>query len=110
MGSARWTAIVLQQLGYLAASQQMYDCAARLLGKVEALCEDMRSPVAPRDRAEYDATIQQAREALGGELFVTLWNQGRHASLDLLDVNALNPLLDRFVSGNDKNTVEPPAV
>jgi predicted ATPase/class 3 adenylate cyclase len=110
MGSKRWMVNVFEEMSCLAASQQKFDCAARLLGKVDGLCEEMRSPIVARDRVEYDTAIQQAREALGGELFGSLWEEGRQAGFDELDRNTLSVINQHFANAQPQNVSEPPAV
>ena len=75
---------VLQQGAYLAVAEQQYERAARLLAKVYALREEMETPVAPCDRAEYDNALAVTREAVGEETFATLWSAGRSSSMDEL--------------------------
>ena len=85
MDSKRAAAPVLQQLAYLANAQSQHDRAARLLGKVDALREEMGSRVPPCDFAEHENAIKQASAALGKELFAKLWAEGRSASLDQIE-------------------------
>lgn len=85
MDSKRAAASILQQLAYLANAQSQHDRAARLLGKVDALREEMGSPVPPCDHAEHENAIKQASAALGQELFASPWAEGRSASFDELD-------------------------
>ena len=85
MDSKRAAAPVLQQLAYLANAQNQHDRAARLLGKVDALREEMGSPVPPCDRAEHENAIKRASAALGEEPFAKLWADGRSASLDQVE-------------------------
>jgi predicted ATPase/class 3 adenylate cyclase len=85
MDSKRAAAPVLQQLAYLANAQNQHDRAARLLGKVDALREEMGSPVPACDCAEHENAIKRASVALGEEPFAKLWADGRSASLDQLE-------------------------
>jgi len=85
MDSKRAAAPVLQQLAYLANAQNQHDRAARLLGKVDALREEMGSPVPACDCAEHENAIKRASAALGEEPFAKLWADGRSASLDQLE-------------------------
>jgi hypothetical protein len=85
MDSKRVAASVLQQLAYLANAQSEHDRAARLLGKVNALREEMNSPVPPCDHAEHENVTKQLTAALGQELFAKLWGEGRSASLDQIE-------------------------
>jgi tetratricopeptide (TPR) repeat protein len=85
MDSKRVAASVLQQLAYLANAQSQHDRAARLLGKVNALREEMNSPVPPCDHAEHENVMKQVSAALGQELFAKPWAEGRGASLDQIE-------------------------
>ena len=85
MDSKRAAAPVLQQLAYLANAQNQHDRAARLLGKVDALREEMGSPVPACDCAEHENAIKRASAALGEEPFAKLWAGGRSAGLDQLE-------------------------
>lgn len=107
MESKNWTVSVFQQLAYLAGAQQMYDCSAKLLGKVERLREEMRTPVAPRDRVEYDTAIKDARAVLGEEVFTTLWKEGRDANSDQVDRRTLKVVSNRFNPVAQESSAEP---
>jgi predicted ATPase/class 3 adenylate cyclase len=75
----RSAAIVIQQLAYLADVQAQHDRAALLLGTLEALREEMGSPIAPCDRGKYERTLAAARTALGDELFAQKFAEGRQS-------------------------------
>jgi predicted ATPase/class 3 adenylate cyclase/Tfp pilus assembly protein PilF len=85
MESKRFAASVLEQLVYLANARNEHEQCALLLGKTVAMREEMGSPLPPCDRAEYNAATESARAALG-ESFTKLWEKGRRAGLDQLDL------------------------
>jgi tetratricopeptide (TPR) repeat protein len=75
--SLRLAAIVLQQLAYLADVQGQHERVALVLGKLDALRDEMGAPIAPCDRAKYDRTIETTRAALGEEVFPQVFAEGR---------------------------------
>jgi len=76
--------LALQQAAYLAKNRGNHEGCARLLGKVDALREDMGSPIEPCNQAEYSGAVDTARNALGEEVFSKLVRQGRIAPLSAL--------------------------
>src|SRR4051794_11386199 len=55
----------LEALGRTAASQGMPGRAARLWGAAAAMREEVGTPIAPADRADYERSVGSAREAAG---------------------------------------------
>src|SRR4029077_12144865 len=84
MESKRYAIIGLQEALQLASAQNRHECAAMLLGKLEALREEIGAPVAPRYGTEYERATARNREALGEDAFAILREKGRLASLDQL--------------------------
>jgi predicted ATPase/class 3 adenylate cyclase len=84
MESKRYAIAGLQEALQLASAQDRHECAARLLGKLEALRQEIGAPLAPRCRTEFDRAIASSREALREDAFATLREEGRLASLDRL--------------------------
>jgi len=68
----------------LKSQSRLEDCA-HVLGRVAALREEMSSPIPPRDRAEYDAALEAARNALGEEMLSRISKDGWTSSLRQLD-------------------------
>jgi tetratricopeptide (TPR) repeat protein len=83
----------LQQAAYLAKNRGSHEICARFLGKVDALREDMGSPIEPCNQAEYSGAVDTARNALGEEAFSKLVRQGRVAPLSALFEGAAPALL-----------------
>jgi predicted ATPase/class 3 adenylate cyclase len=84
MESKRYAIVGLQEAFQLASAQNQHECASRLLGKLEALREEIGAPLAPRYRTEYERATARNREALGEDASVILREEGRLASLDQL--------------------------
>ena len=84
MESKRYAIVGLQEAFQLASAQDRHECAARLLGKLEALREEIGAPLGPRYRTEYERATARNREALGKDAFASLLEEGRLASLDQL--------------------------
>ena len=78
-------ASVLEQFAYLLKGENRPENCAQVLGKVAALREEMSSPIPPRDRAEYEAAMEAARNALGEEMLATISKDGWTSSLKELD-------------------------
>jgi hypothetical protein len=86
MESKRLAAPVLRQLACLAHAEKQHEHSAKLLGKIDAQREEMGSSLPPRDRTEHNAATEDARRALGEEIFSDLWTRGRNAALDQLNI------------------------
>jgi ATP/maltotriose-dependent transcriptional regulator MalT len=84
MESKSYAIAGLQEASQLASARGQHERAARLLGKLEGLRQEIGAPLAPRCRAEFDRAIASSREALGEDAFTTLREEGRLASLDRL--------------------------
>ena len=72
--------------------------AATLLGVFAGLVERIAAILSPAEKEELDATIAQAREALGNDAFDAAWAEGGGLSLDqavelALSVTAIAPAL-----------------
>jgi predicted ATPase len=70
------SASVLEQCAYLLKGENRPEDCTHVLGKVAALREEMNSPIPPRDRAEYEAAMEAARNILGGDIFDALSKDG----------------------------------
>ena len=85
MESKRYAIVGLQEAVQLASAQDRHERAARLLGKLEALREEIGAPLAARCCTEYERATASSREGLGEDAFASLREEGRLASLDRLD-------------------------
>jgi predicted ATPase/DNA-binding SARP family transcriptional activator len=79
----------LEESAGLAARQEQWAHAARLLGAAEGICLGIGAapPVAVRD--EYERTISGARTALGEEPFAAAWAEGRAMPLEQVIASVL---------------------
>ena len=84
MDSKRYAIAGLQEAFQLASARGQHELAARLLGKLEALRQEIGAPLPPRCRTEFDRAVASSREALAEDAFTTLREEGRLASLDRL--------------------------
>ncbi len=81
-GSIGMTAFVFEEIGRVATRMGQPAKAARLFGVADALRESVGSPVSPRYRAEYDASIASIRESLSDAEFNAAWVVGRAMPLE----------------------------
>ena len=72
----------LESLAWVAIAQAEPQRAARLGGAAEALWEALGVPLPPEQRAGHDQAMQAMRAALGEELFVAAWAEGRALPLE----------------------------
>ena len=84
MDSKYLAVFVLHEMAYLACAERQYKDAAKLFGKIDALREEMNSPVPPCDCAEYGGATQLARTELGDEMFANLLSEGKILLLEQL--------------------------
>ncbi len=56
--------------------------AARLLGAIAALREDLEFPRLPSILADYERAVAAVKDALGDAAYVSAWEAGRILSLD----------------------------
>jgi predicted ATPase/class 3 adenylate cyclase len=82
MDSKSLAVLVLHEVAYLAAAEKQGAQAAKLFGKIDALREEMNSPVPPCDRDDYRAATEQVRIELGDEVFSKLCSEGKLCRLD----------------------------
>jgi predicted ATPase/class 3 adenylate cyclase len=75
----------LEQLAYLLKGENRPEGCAHVLGKAASLREEMSSPIPPRDRGEYDRTVEAIRSALGAETYATVSKEGWTSSPEQLD-------------------------
>jgi hypothetical protein len=66
----------LRGLAIVAVHCKQFAVAAGLFGAAEALREQIGLP-APRHHQQYEHAVQNCRVALGEELFLVLWGEGR---------------------------------
>jgi len=71
----------LYSMAELALRRSDADCAAQLLGAIEAGREQLGLPLSPLNRADHDATAAGARARLGDAAFSARWAEGRGPSL-----------------------------
>jgi predicted ATPase/class 3 adenylate cyclase/Tfp pilus assembly protein PilF len=83
MDSKSLAAIILQEMAYLACAEKRFEDAAKLFGKIDALREEMNSPVPPCDRAEYETAAEQVRSVLG-DAILELQSEGKLFQFDQL--------------------------
>jgi len=67
----------LDAMAGLAALQGRQPRAAKLFGAAEVLREEIKMPLPPPDREEYDRYVWLAREGLHENTFAAAWSQGR---------------------------------
>jgi non-specific serine/threonine protein kinase len=67
----------LLYLGYLAAAEGQKGHAARLLGAVDALRDELGTELTLMEQEDHEAAIAALRAALGNETFETEWAAGR---------------------------------
>jgi len=67
----------LDAIAGLAALQGRQTRAAKLFGAAEALREEIKMPLPPPDREEYDRYVRLAGVGLNENTFAAAWNQGR---------------------------------
>ena len=72
----------LRAFAGLAAKESKSEQAVVLWGAAEALREDIRAPLPSNERELYDRGVAAARQALGDELFTTVWAKGRAMTLE----------------------------
>jgi len=89
VGYRNGTLDCLLALADLSATRGQAEEAARLLGAVVALRDDMDFSLPPLQQERYDATIVTARAALGGEAFAATWVAGRRAPLEQVIADAV---------------------
>jgi tetratricopeptide (TPR) repeat protein len=82
--------MMLESAATLAIAQEDPERAARLLGAAEATRETLGAPIMPREKADYDHSVSQTREALGKGAFGAEWSRGRSMTLDQAIAYALN--------------------
>ena len=75
--SRLYTAMGLEELGKVVATQGELEWAIRLFGAAETLREAMGAPLPPVERPDHDLRIEAARAALGASGFQAAWAQGR---------------------------------
>ena len=84
MDSKSLAVLVLDEVAYLAAAEKQGAQAAKLFGKIDALREEMNSPVPPCDRDDYGAATEQVRIELGDQVFASLCSEGKLCRLEEL--------------------------
>ena len=74
--SRLYTAMGLEELGIVTASQDEPIWAARLFGAAEVLREAMGAPMPQIGRPEYERQVAKVRDVLGDACFAAFWEQG----------------------------------
>jgi predicted ATPase/class 3 adenylate cyclase/Tfp pilus assembly protein PilF len=82
LGDKRGIATGLEGLASVACKQAAFDRAARLHRAAAALRADIRVPLPPTARADYDACLAAVRERLGETAFRAAWAAGASTPLD----------------------------
>jgi predicted ATPase/DNA-binding CsgD family transcriptional regulator len=77
MGNQWFIAQCLVGFAFLAAAQEAWIWAARLLGAAEALCEATHGALHPAVHALQESTSAAASAQLGEEVFTAAWAEGR---------------------------------
>jgi tetratricopeptide (TPR) repeat protein len=72
----------LEDFAGLAARQQQWERAARLLGATEGACIELEWTLPVGIPEEYKRAVEAARAALGEEAFAAAWAEGRAMTLD----------------------------
>jgi predicted ATPase/DNA-binding SARP family transcriptional activator len=90
-GNTLALAQALEDFAGLAARQEQWQRAARLLGAAEGVCAGIRAtpPVAVAE--EYEAAVRGARAALGEAVFAVAWEEGRAMAVEEAIAFALQP-------------------
>ncbi|MGC4045457.1 MAG: tetratricopeptide repeat protein [Armatimonas sp.] len=76
-GSRLGIAKSLEGFARLANREGKPEQAVRLWGATEALREQIRAPVPPSERDDYEKELDQARQILGAVAFDAAWQEGR---------------------------------
>jgi len=71
----------LNTLAYLLAEQGNAELAVQLLGLVEAVREELGSPLTPNELPEYERVLRQLQETLGPTTFANARAEGRNLTL-----------------------------
>ena len=66
----------------LAGRQGQFERAVRLLGAAEALCRTLGLTPPAGLALEYERTVEDARTALGAEVFTAAWEDGRALNVE----------------------------
>jgi DNA-binding NarL/FixJ family response regulator len=82
MGNPWFIAQCLVGFAALAAAQEAWTWAARLLGAAEALCEASHGALHPAVHALQESTSAVASAQLGEEVFTSAWAEGRTMTLE----------------------------
>jgi hypothetical protein len=72
----------LEDYAGLAARQQQWERAARLLGAAEGVCAKIGAAPPLAEREEYERAVRGAHAALGEAAFAAAWAEGRAMSLE----------------------------
>ena len=80
MGDKRNASIALMVAAFIAAETNRPLRAARIWGAVEALCEQIGSPLVPRQQVEMDAVIAKTRAGAEDAAFTAAWTAGHTLS------------------------------
>jgi non-specific serine/threonine protein kinase len=91
----------ISELAAIATEHGELRLAARLYGSVAALREAIAAPLAPTERAGYEAAVDAIRAGLPGNSFAAAWEAGRVLSLDQAVAEAA--ALARAASTTDRN-------
>jgi len=83
----------LESLAILAGAQGQPERALGLAGAAVALREEIGAPLAPLKKAQLEAGLASAREALGQEASAAAWHQGREMTLEEMVAYALGQLV-----------------
>jgi hypothetical protein len=70
-------AYTLESCAMLAVSRHRGDQAARLFGAAAGIRERLGTPLELSKRAEYDASLAEARELLDAPTFAARWQEGK---------------------------------
>lgn len=79
----------LEDFAELAAAEGEWARMTRLFGAAEAQRQGMANPLQPRERAEYERYLSQARTALGEAAVAAAWEAGQAMPLEQAILSAL---------------------
>ena len=82
LGNKFFIALCLEFLAGIDQIQKQPERAARLYGVVEALRQDIGTPIPPVDRDDYDRSVAAVRAELGEEAFAAAWAEGRTMTIE----------------------------
>lgn len=72
----------LESVAGLAVARRAYDSATRLLGQAAAIRNEIRAPLLPIDRGQYERDLEEIRSSIGEQAVRQAWTQGEGLSTE----------------------------